>query len=219
MRALLGAGRGGGTLMPRPPIPVPAGTRFGRLIVIEDRQGKASHVLCRCDCGTVKEVRVHQLTQKSNPSTRSCGCLADEVRASLRPKVRHGHAQRSGKSPTYLSWKDMVRRPAAPVCARWRAEGGRGFRNFLADVGERPEGTILTRLNPERGYAPGNVRWAARDQSGERNGAARLTVDEVREMRRLLAAGASRRSVAERWGIGLTQVGRIARGETWRDPE
>jgi hypothetical protein len=42
------------------------------------------------------------------------------------------------------------------VCERWRTS----FVNFLEDVGDRPPGTTLDRINNELGYMPGNTRWS-----------------------------------------------------------
>lgn len=61
------------------------------------------------------------------------------------------------------------------VCARWQGRGG--FDRFLADVGERPPGRTLDRIDPDRNYEPGNVRWATkREQRWNR-----------RDMREMLA--------------------------------
>jgi hypothetical protein len=73
-----------------------------------------------------------------------------------------------------MSWMAMLQRCRDPrrkryadwggrgitVCARWDPEHGGSFANFLADMGERPEGTTLDRIDPDGGYTPGNRRWA-----------------------------------------------------------
>jgi hypothetical protein len=55
------------------------------------------------------------------------------------------------------------------VCERWKLPNGEGFRNFLADMGPRPAGKTLDRINPQGHYEPGNCRWAtAKVQSQNR---------------------------------------------------
>jgi hypothetical protein len=51
------------------------------------------------------------------------------------------------------------------VCDRWL--GPEGFANFLADMGERPPGLTLDRLDADLGYEPGNCRWATAKQQME----------------------------------------------------
>lgn len=139
------------------------GRVFGRLTVEgyshthTQRSGKRAAVWsCRCECGGTASVMTSNL-KKGN--TRSCGCL---------------HKQQMtlhGKSSTrlYRVWQSMLQRCSNPNASRYAEYGGRGikvchrwqkFENFLADVGERPEGTSLDRINVNGDYEPGNVRWA-----------------------------------------------------------
>lgn len=124
-------------------------------------------VLCRCQCGTERNIRYRHLY---SGHTRSClPCSGPKIALA---KTRHGFSKREGnRTPTYRSWAMMMNRCRNNKLSSWENYGGRGitvcdrwfdFANFLADMGERPSLKYsLDRFPDNNGnYEPGNCRWA-----------------------------------------------------------
>ena len=78
------------------------------------------------------------------------------------------------RTPTYSSWCAMKARCYDPNNVAYARYGARGitvcdrwldFIGFLADMGERPEGMVLGRIDHDRGYGPDNVEWTTRSEN------------------------------------------------------
>ncbi len=91
--------------------------------------------------------------------------------------MTHGHRQNGKKTPTYYTWCKMLERCSNPKQDHYDMYGGRGitvcerwlkFANFLADMGERPAGTTLHRIDNDKGYEPGNCEWSRNNRRGPR---------------------------------------------------
>lgn len=154
------------------------GQRFSRLLVVARAPNGPSGQTawrCICDCGALVDVVAMALKARRS-ATQSCGCLKRELdRGMAQRMTTHGHAARGRRyrSPEYNAWAAAIQRCTNPKNGRYRDYGGRGitvyrgwrdsFAAFLFDVGPRPSPKhSLDRRDNDRGYEPGNVRWATR---------------------------------------------------------
>ena len=191
------------------------GQLFGRLTVIgrvESRfspQGKPrTHWLCSCACGNSATVNVAKLR---NGHTRSCGCLQPEATGN----ANRTHGQRHTRA--YNSWSAMKARCYSPTCEKYRIYGARGitvdarwrdsFANFLADMGQPPDGMSLERNDTNGHYTKSNCRWATPlEQASNLRTTVRLTYDGKTDTLRGWAArlGTTHNAIRLRLAKGAT---------------
>lgn len=123
---------------------------------------------------------------------------------------------RMTRTPTYTSWRKMRERCHNPRATQWAWYGARGitvcerwrhsFENFLADMGARPMGMTLDRIDPNGNYEPSNCRWE-------------LLKRQQRNQRKTIKLGCeSLRDVCEEKGVSFDAAyQRLRRGITDAD--
>lgn len=141
--------------------------KYGRLMVLETYfkrlpNGKrATFAMCRCECGTEKEVQMNSL---KTGNTKSCGCLSRDVLVE-RNTV---HGQRF--HPAYDTYNGMMARCYNKNKSGYPHYGGRGikvaeewhdiknFLNWCENNGFEPD-LQLDRIDNEKDYSPSNCRF------------------------------------------------------------
>lgn len=157
--------------------------RYGRLIItgFKGNEGKDKYqAFCKCDCGNETEVYLYSL---KNGDTTSCGCYNLEVTKTR--STTHGQT----KTTEWNIWSCMRDRCSNKNSPAYKYYGERGitvctewskFENFYKDMGRRPEGLSLDRIDNNKGYSKDNCKWSTwTEQSRNRSFNVNLTYKGV----------------------------------------
>lgn len=160
------------------PIPIKIGDRFGNYEVIKEvivGPKGSKRLLCRCDCKSEKLLFPYILW--GNHSKRCSSCRDKNNKAlteELSPSFIHG---KSGTA-IYKIWVGMITRCYNPKVKIYKYYGGRGiqvseswqnFENFYRDMGERPSGLQIDRIDNDKGYTKENCRWVTAKENNAAN--------------------------------------------------
>lgn len=150
------------------------GVKVGSLVLILMTNGKRQNGQkttkweCICDCGHKPLVHSSTLSQGIIRHCEKCRPKREKRQKTIKKRETHG----MGEGYTYCSYSRMISRCCNPKNSGYSNYGGRGitvcdrwlssYLNFLNDMGNRPDGMFLDRIDNEKGYSPENCKWSSR---------------------------------------------------------
>ena len=206
------------------------GQKYGMLCVVSYAGKKSRHQWnCLCECGTVKAISGFNL---QSGSVKSCGCNRYKHLEAVHEGNRK-HELVDGKPAKqhelFNTWKSMVARCHNPkhvdysrygsrgikVCAEWR----NSFKQFVTDMGKRPNGRTIDRINNDDCYCLSNCRWATSKTQGRNKRSTKLNPAIVKSIRALREKRYTIPRIKKELNLkcSTTTISAAARGLSWPD--
>lgn len=181
-------------------------------------KNKAVHYECACRCGIVKIIARNSLIRQAS---KSCGCFAIEK------KTKHGLSY----SKNYKAWLAIKGRCYNKSYNEYKNYGARGitissewvnnpkaFCDYLDNtLGQRPNNHSLDRINNNGNYEPGNLRWADQKTQIRNSRTAKLTANEVIEIKQLLKNNVKITNLCKKYNVSHGAIYGIRNGSNWKD--
>ena len=188
---------------------VEIGDKFGLRTVLELERVKGRKMaLTRCDCGEEKYVRTDLLLRGLRVKCLMCS------------SVKHGMLN----TGTWTSWKSMHGRCNDVGRHNYHRYGGRGikvaarwgdFKSFYEDMGDRPEGFTIDRVDNNGDYTPENCRWISHAEQHRNKSTTKLNAVAVKVIRLLHSKGFSNARLARAHSVNPTTIRNIVNNISW----
>ena len=180
-------------------------------------KNRATHWTCVCECGKIKNISRQSLVAETS---KSCGCLA------IKKKTLHDLSY----DKIYKTWQGIKCRCYNKNNSEYQNYGARGIKIFSkwknnpklfcdyvnTNLGNRPIGHSLDRINNNGNYAPGNLRWSDQKTQIRNSRTTKLLEKDVIEIKKDLLNNISVKSLSIKYSVSLGAINGIKYGHNWK---
>lgn len=195
------------------------GHKYGKLTVLEKTELKSGTSIiwkCLCDCGNYKNVAGNDLRRnKKRKGQQICGCMAGGL--------VHGMY----RTPIYNTWTSMKSRCYNKKNDKYYRYGGRGitvcnewindFSTFYNDMGSRPIGMSIDRIDNDGCYSKDNCKWSTQSQQVRNSTSSKINGEDVCIIRTMLLYGQKPADIAIHFNVLSRTIRNIRRNVSWCD--
>ncbi len=166
---------------------------------------------CKCKCGKISNVSKYDLTHSNSLSCNSCS------------SYRTTHSM--SRTPTYSTWNCMLERCRNPHNIGYNNYGGRGikvcdrwlkFENFYEDMGKKPKGLSLDRIDNDKNYCRENCKWSTRKEQNINRRTTKLDMNKAEQIRLEYSMGnITHKELGLKYNVSDRHIGSIVNNKYW----